>query len=104
MSPLEAKSVVVTGAAGGIGAPLSRLLREGGARVIGIDRVKPTECDEAIVADLADDEDLRALCARLTSETPDILVNVAGVMKFGLHETQTLETLTSCYRVNLLVP
>ncbi|MGZ3197107.1 MAG: SDR family NAD(P)-dependent oxidoreductase [Croceibacterium sp.] len=104
MSPLERKSIVVTGAAGGIGVPLCRLLRESGARVIGVDRVKPAECDEEIVADLADDDDLRALCARLASNTPDILVNVAGVMKFGLHETQTLETLASCYRVNLLVP
>lgn len=104
MSPLEGKSIVVTGSAGGIGTPVSRLLRERGARVIGIDLVKPTECDEAVVTDLGDDEALRALCERLGSETPDILVNVAGVMKFGLHETQSLETLALCYRVNLLVP
>ena len=104
MSPLEGRSVAVTGAAGGIGGPVSRLLRARGARVIGIDRLESRECDECIVADLADDDALRALCERLGRETPDILVNIAGVMRFGLHETQTLDGLALCYRINLVAP
>jgi short-subunit dehydrogenase len=104
MSPLEGKSAVVTGAAGGIGAPVARMLRERGAHVLGVDRLEATECDECLVADLADDTALQALCARLARETPDILVNIAGVMRFGLHETQTLSALSLLYRINLVVP
>jgi short-subunit dehydrogenase len=47
---------------------------------------------------------LRALAGRLAGETPDILVNLAGVMRFGLHENQPSEALALCYRVNLAVP
>ncbi len=104
MLPLEGKTVAMTGAAGGIGAPVARLLREAGAKVIGIDRVACPGCDDSIITDLSDDAQLAALAGRLGNETPDILVNIAGVMRFGLHETQPVEALALCYRVNLLVP
>jgi len=94
----------VTGAAGGLGAPLAAMLREQGAHVIGIDRVECPACDENILSDLSDDASLRALAGRLAGETPDILVNLAGVMRFGLHENQPSEALALCYRVNLAVP
>jgi short-subunit dehydrogenase len=57
-----------------------------------------------VVTDLAEDAALEALCARFARQTPDILVNVAGVMRFGLHETQTLDGLSQLYRINLVVP
>lgn len=104
MSRLEGQSVVVTGAAGGIGAPVARLLRERGARVIGVDRIETPECEECVVTDLGEDEALRTLCDRLTRAAPDILVNVAGVMRFGPHEAHSLEALALCYRINLAVP
>lgn len=104
MLPLEGKTVAVTGAAGGLGAPVARLLREAGAHVIGIDRVECPACDQSIVTDLSDDTALEALSARLAERTPDILVNIAGVMRFGLHEAQPVDALALCYRVNLLVP
>lgn len=102
--PLAGKTVALTGAAGGIGTPVARLLRAAGAEVIGIDRVECSECHGNIVTDLSDDDALSALAARLAQDTPDILVNIAGVMRFGLHEGQPLEALALCYRVNLLVP
>lgn len=104
MSRLEGKTAVVTGAAGGIGDPVSRLLRERGVRVAGVDRIEPQACDECVIADLGDEEALRRLCDRLAGDTPDILVNVAGVMRFGLHESQPLDALALCYRINLAVP
>ena len=104
MSRLEGKTVAITGAAGGIGGPVARLLREAGARVSGIDRLPCDACDESIVTDLSDDAALADLSARLESETPDILINIAGIMRFGLHETQPVDALALCYRVNLLVP
>ena len=104
MSPLEGKTVAITGAAGGLGAPVARLLREGGAVVSGIDRVPCDACDQTILTDLSDDAALADLTRQLTDKTPDILVNIAGVMRFGLHETQPVDALALCYRVNLLVP
>lgn len=104
MLPLEGKSVAITGGAGGLGAPVARAMRAAGARVTGIDRVPCPACDASIVIDLADDEALAALADRLAQDAPDILVNIAGVMRFGLHESQPDAALALCYRVNLLVP
>ncbi len=104
MQRLDGKRVAVTGAAGGLGAPLARLLRERGAHVIGIDRVACSACNESIRTDLADDVSLASLAEMLARDTPDILVNLAGVMRFGLHENQPTAALALCYRVNLYVP
>lgn len=104
MRQLDGKQVIVTGAAGGLGAPVARRLREAGAQVIGIDRIDCPECDTTILCDLSDDAALGKLAARLATATPDILVNIAGVMRFGLHESQPIDALALCYRINLLVP
>ncbi len=104
MLPLEGKTVAITGAAGGLGAPVARAMQEAGAQVIGIDRMPSPDCETSIVTDLADDDALGALAERLAQQTPDILVNIAGVMRFGLHASQPDAALALCYRVNLLVP
>lgn len=104
MSRLEGKRVFVTGAAGGIGMPVTRLLREAGADVTGIDRAPCPACDRSIVDDLSDEDALAVLAGQVAADCPDILVNIAGVMRFGLHESQPIEALALCYRVNLLVP
>lgn len=104
MSRLEGKRVFVTGAAGGIGMPVTRLLRERGAHVTGIDRVPCPTCDVSIATDLSDEGALAVLAAQMEADCPDILVNIAGVMRFGLHESQPIEALSLCYRINLLVP
>jgi len=104
VSQLEGREIVITGAAGGLGAPVARLLRDAGARVTGVDRVPCPSCDESILVDLADDAELAGLADRLAQKTPDILVNIAGIMRFGLHESQPDAALALCYRVNLLVP
>lgn len=102
--PLEGKTVAITGAAGGLGAPVAALLQAAGATVWGIDRVETPACDQSIITDLSDDAALTALAARLATTPPDILVNIAGVMRFGLHEGQPVDALGLCYRVNLTVP
>lgn len=104
MSRLDGKRVAITGAAGGIGTPVARLLREAGAHVTGIDRVECPACDRSVIADLSDEAGLAALAETLAADCPDILVNIAGVMRFGLHESQPIEALSLCYRINLLVP
>ncbi|AXB76562.1 SDR family NAD(P)-dependent oxidoreductase [Novosphingobium sp. P6W] len=104
MSSLEGKTIVVTGAAGGIGSQVSRLLCQAGARVVGIDRADCPACDATIVADLSDETAMASLVQRMTDDCPDILVNIAGMMRFGLHESQPIDALSLCYRINLLVP
>lgn len=104
MKQLEGKRVAITGAAGGLGAPVARLLQQAGAHVTGIDRVECPQCDASLVVDLADDAALERLAAQLAADPPDVLVNIAGIMRFGLHEHQPVEALALCYRVNLLVP
>ncbi|MDF0542960.1 SDR family NAD(P)-dependent oxidoreductase [Sphingobium sp. H39-3-25] len=104
MQQLEGKRIALTGAAGGLGAPLTSMLRARGAHVTGIDRIECTVCDESIVTDLADDGSLNSLAQKLANDTPDILINLAGVMRFGLHEDQPADALALCYRVNLYVP
>jgi len=104
MSRLEGRKVAITGGAGGIGSPVAELLRQAGARVCGIDRAECPSCDESIVTDLSDEAALAELADRLAHDTPDILVNIAGVMRFGLHETQPVDALALCYKINLLVP
>ncbi len=76
---LAGKTIVVTGVSSGIGGESARLLRERGARVVGIDRNEPTiSLDGFVQADLsrteAIDEAVRALPERI-----DALANVAGV-------------------------
>jgi len=104
MRSLEGLKAVVTGAAGGIGAPLSRLLREAGVHVTGVDQTLCEECDATVLCNLGDDAELQTLCERLRADPPDLLVSVAGVMCFGPHERQDFSRLDLCYRINLVVP
>ncbi len=104
MSRLDGMKVAITGAAGGLGAPVADLLRKAGAQVIGIDRVECPACDASIVTDLANDAKLQQLAATLATDAPDILINIAGIMHFGLHDSQQDDALALCYRVNLIVP
>lgn len=104
MKPLEGKTVALTGAAGGIGARVAELLAAQGARVTGVDRVEAPACHASRMVNLADTVEMAGLCAELAVDTPDLLVNIAGVLRFGLHEHLPTEALALCYQVNLVAP
>ena len=75
---LDGKTIVVTGAASGIGAETVAELRRQGARVIGVDRNPVVDCDEFERVDLTD----TAAIDRLVDDLPaglDGLCNIAGV-------------------------
>lgn len=73
------KTIVVTGAASGIGAETARLLKAGGARVIGLDRNEPlANVDEYIQVDLSRPESIDAALSQLP-DSIDGLCNIAGV-------------------------
>ncbi|MCL6684487.1 SDR family NAD(P)-dependent oxidoreductase [Sphingomonas alba] len=101
---LKGKTVVLTGAAGGIGSLLCHELRAAGATVVGVDRVDCSEADETIVADLASQEGLKALNSRIAQRHVDILVNLAGMQHFGPFDRQGPEQIWTCYAVNLIAP
>ncbi len=76
---LQGKTIVVTGACSGIGADTARLLRAGGARVIGVDRNDPMlTLDGFVKADLGEPAAIDAAVRQLPDRI-DALCNVAGV-------------------------
>ncbi|MDP9055939.1 MAG: SDR family NAD(P)-dependent oxidoreductase [Pseudomonadota bacterium] len=98
------KTIVLTGAAGGIGDRLARLLVERGADVVGIDRIASPSATTSRQVDLGDEAECAKLCESLSADPPDILINLAGVMSFGLHAAADPALIALCYRVNLVVP
>jgi short-subunit dehydrogenase len=88
---LEGKDVFLTGATGGIGKPLVAILKERGAHVRSYDRASQGDLMERI----------DTTCKALREETPDILINLAGINDFGHAEDQDYDALLT---LNLLVP
>lgn len=76
---LHNKTIVVTGCCSGIGADFTKLARQQGARVIGVDRNAPTlTLDGFIQVDLGDPAAIDAAVAQLPAQV-DALANIAGV-------------------------
>lgn len=75
---LTGKTVIITGAASGIGAATVTAVRRAGATVVGVDRHPVEEADHAIQADLGDRTQVDRLVERLP-EGADGLCNIAGV-------------------------
>jgi len=76
---VENKTIIVTGAASGIGAETAKFLKERGATVIGFDRNEPTDnVDEFIQIDLSSEANITEACAAFKGKA-DALCNIAGV-------------------------
>lgn len=105
MTEEEIPVVLVTGAAGGIGAAVGRRFATGGWRVIATDLTAPVgaEIEHSINADLTS----VAECRRLVAETVaaagrlDCLVNSAGVWTEGPAELTEEAAYDRCLTVNL---
>jgi NAD(P)-dependent dehydrogenase (short-subunit alcohol dehydrogenase family) len=74
------RTVVVTGAASGIGAACAAMLKAQGARVIGVDRNEPAAgtVDRFVQADLSDAASIDAAAGRIDSGV-EALCNIAGL-------------------------
>ncbi|MEB4590637.1 SDR family NAD(P)-dependent oxidoreductase [Candidatus Thiothrix sp. Deng01] len=99
--PLNGKHAVLTGGNGGIGQELATILRGQGVKVTVID-CNPG--NDAWVVNLADAEELSALCGKLNRYPPDILINLAGMMYFGHLPDQNPAHLHNMLAVNLEAP
>ena len=76
---MNGKTVIVTGAASGIGAATAKLLTERGASVIAFDRHPVTEnCEQYIAIDLSNEASIAAAVEEFDGKA-DALCNIAGV-------------------------
>lgn len=81
MSDFQGRSVLVTGAAGGIGQAIARAFVAAGAAVVGIDRVAGSAGGIAVIgADLLNEQEVIGAVAAGAAQlgTIDVLVNCAG--------------------------
>ena len=81
MSRLARKVCVITGAAGGIGSTSVQRFQDEGATVVGVDLTDDSPGDLALAVDVTDEDQVRALFARVRAEfgTIDVLFNNAGI-------------------------
>ena len=103
------RTAVITGGAAGLGADVARRLSEAGYRVgifdLGAERVAQTASEIAnaagIEADVTSPEQIAAAFEAF-GETPDLLVNNAGIVRFGAMEAQSVQDYIDVVNVNLL--
>jgi len=103
------KSAIVTGAADGLGADVAQLLSENGYRVgvldIREDLARETagrlENAVALIADVSNAEQVAEAFSDF-SQVPDLLVNNAGVVRFGPMEDQSIDDYLQVINVNLI--
>jgi NAD(P)-dependent dehydrogenase (short-subunit alcohol dehydrogenase family) len=112
---LEGKVCVVTGAAGGIGSAIARVLGESGARLALLDR-EAGKCEDlaqtlgangieahAFACDIGDAKSVEATAARVEQVlgAADVLVNNAGLLRPGGIEDIALDAWNAMLQVNL---
>ena len=104
MTDIEVGTVLVSGAASGLGAAVVRAVAGAGGTAIGLDRVAPdAEIDHEIV-DLVDGRAAEAAVARLLDRHPDLtgVVTAAGTDACGRLEDVAVEDWERVLKVNLL--
>jgi 3alpha(or 20beta)-hydroxysteroid dehydrogenase len=101
MSTLTGRTVVVTGAASGIGAAVAVAARAEGARVVAADR---TAAAEVRTLDVRDPAQWAALAQDLTDEGVHGLVNCAGTTWRARLGDVTPDAFTDAHAVNVLGP
>jgi len=104
VTDIEVGTVLVSGAASGLGAAVVRAVAGAGGTAIGLDRVAPdAEVDHEIV-DLVDGRAAEAAVARLLDRHPDLtgVVTAAGTDACGRLEDVAVEDWERVLKVNLL--
>lgn len=100
----DRKSVLITGASGGLGGLVAKQLAAEGAHVVALGRTRPDGVDDFLRHDLATLDGIEAAAKDVRTGRWDILVNLAGVQHFGPVEDEDPAHLHSGYLVNLIAP
>ena len=103
------KTAIVTGGAAGLGADITKVLTDNHYRVgiidLGADRVERAAAElpgaVGIEADVSSPEHVEAAFAAF-GEVPDLLVNNAGIVRFGGLEEQSVQDYIDVLNINLL--
>lgn len=113
---LRNETCLITGATGGIGAELARLLARHGAKLIVTGRrsdalqalldTLPGQDGQhiAIVADQADASDVQSLAATAIDHNVSLLVNLSGINDFAWFDQQSPELIDRIIELNLRAP
>jgi short-subunit dehydrogenase len=113
---LSEATVLLTGAAGGIGAATARELGRRGARLLLTDmHEQPLEmlaealrtdgiAAESVVGNIAVADDRDAVVSRAKAARVNVLVNVAGVNPFGWLANQNEAEIELVFRINTIAP
>lgn len=108
MRRFDDKVAIVTGAAGGIGGAVARLLAEEGAQVARVDRSFGSDVPERghFACDLGDAEAVERIFPDVIARfgRADMLVNVAGMMIFKPLDQQDWADWQRLLAVNLIAP
>ncbi len=115
---LSGKTVLLTGATGGIGSAIASELSARGASIIAVgrrlscltllcERLRSSRCDILpIAADIADPTQRDSLVATVLERTRrlDILINCAGIQNFGFFENERNEQTSAMFGINTIAP
>lgn len=104
----KGKKVFITGASRGIGYSLAKAFTDKGAIVAGTctrkNNIQNNICDEWIVSDFKDMEQIKACTQRLREIEPDILINNAGINKIAPFIEIDPNDFSTIQQVNVLAP
>ena len=113
---IAGSSILITGAAGGIGSATARSLGSRGASLLLTDlRPEPLEqlqrdlvgqgvSATTLPADIGRMEDRQQLAAKAAELGVDTLINIAGINPFGLFEEQSETQIEAAIRINTIAP
>lgn len=111
---IQGKTVLLTGASGGIGQALARALAAAGARLIlsgrkheqlnVIRQELPGEGHLVIAVDLSDERDRQKLITMAKAQNVDVLINNAGINQLSMHADMSPAEVAGMIDINLTVP
>lgn len=111
---LQGKTVLITGASGGIGEKVCQQLASRGAKIIALSRdedrlhalmtkLQGEHCYLAV--DLLSEEGIQKISDLVSQQGGlDVLINNAGITQFGMLQQQSVAALTDQVNINLLAP